>query len=93
VYCTHAKVDDGKISITLAGNVSLIDYLKYLSKIRKGEFIPHPELYYKEVDCCTIEPIGEPCLIETDGEMIGKLPLKAVMFKNELNFLAPKITQ
>lgn len=87
----HAKVNDGRFSITLAGNVSLVDYLKYLSKIRRGEFIDHPELYYKEVESCTIEPIGEPCLIETDGEMIGKIPLKATMLKHEINFLAPKI--
>jgi diacylglycerol kinase (ATP) len=88
----HAKVNDGKYSITLAGNVSLIDYLKYLSKIRKGEFIKHPELYYKEVDNCIIEPIGEECLIEADGEMIGKIPLKATMLKHELEFLAQSRT-
>jgi YegS/Rv2252/BmrU family lipid kinase len=86
----HAIVDDGKFSIMLAGNVSLIDYLKYLPQIRKGEIINHPELYYKEVEFCSIEPIGEPCLIETDGEMIGKIPLKATMLKHEINFLAPK---
>ncbi|MCX6175093.1 MAG: diacylglycerol kinase family lipid kinase [Ignavibacteriales bacterium] len=85
----HAKVNDGKYSITLAGNVSLIDYLKNLSNIRKGVFVNHPELYYKEVESCIIEPIGDECLIEADGEMIGKIPLKATMLKNELKFLAP----
>ena len=87
----HANVCDGKISITLAGNVSVIDYLKYLGRIRKGLFVKHPELYYKEVESCTIEPVGEPCLIETDGEMIGKIPLKAAMLKHEINFLAHQI--
>ena len=85
----HAKVNDGKISITLAGNVSVIDYLKNLSRIRKGLFVEHPELYYKETENCTIEPVGEPCLIETDGEMIGKIPLRASIIPQEISFLTP----
>lgn len=85
----HAKVNDGKFSITLAGNVSLFDYLKNIFKIRSGKFIQHPELYYKELESCTIEPVGEPCLIEADGEMIGKIPLKAEILKKEINFLTP----
>lgn len=85
----HAKVNDGKFSITLAGNVSLIDYLKNLSKIRKGKFVEHPEIHYKEIESCKIEPIGEPCLIEADGEMIGKIPLTASILKEEINFLTP----
>lgn len=87
----HAKVNDGKFSITLAGNVSLFDYLKNIFRIRSGKFIEHPQLFYKELEVCTIEPIGEPCLIEADGEMIGKIPLKAEILKNEINFLAPNI--
>ncbi len=85
----HAKVNDGKFSITLAGNVSLFDYLKNIFKIRSGKFIQHTELYYKELESCTIEPIGEPCLIEADGEMIGRIPLKAEILKEEINFLTP----
>ena len=84
----HAKVNDGKFSITLAGNVSLFDYLKNIFRIRAGKFIDHPELYYKEFEGCTIEPVGEPCLIEADGEMIGKIPLKVEILKNEINFLS-----
>lgn len=83
----HAKVNDGKLSITLAGNVSLFDYLKNIFRIRAGKLVEHPELYYKELESCTIEPIGDPCLIEADGEMIGRIPLKAEILKNEINFL------
>ncbi len=87
----HAKVNDGKFSITLAGNVSLFDYLKNIFRIRSGKFIEHPELYYKEFESCTIEPVGEPCLIEADGEMIGKIPLKAEILKDEIYFLSRMI--
>jgi len=86
----HAKIDDGKFSITLAGNVSMLDYLKNLFKIRKGKLLNHPGIIYRELSECVVEPDGEPCLIEADGEMIGKIPLKAGILKNEINFLAPK---
>ncbi len=83
----HAKVNDGKLAITLAADVSLMDYLKNLSKIRKGLFIQHPQIFYKEVESCTIEPIGKECLIEADGEMIGKISLKATILHKEIKFL------
>ncbi len=84
----HAKINDGKIAITLAGNVNLFDYLKNLSKIRKGKFVNLRELHYKEVESCFVEPLGNPCLIEADGEMIGKIPLHVSMLRHELHFLS-----
>jgi diacylglycerol kinase (ATP) len=86
----QAKVDDGKFSLTLAGEVSLWEYLKNIFRIRKCEVLNHPGIIYADVAECKIEPEGEPCLIEADGEMIGTIPLKATILKNELNFLANK---
>ena len=86
----QAKVDDGKFSLTLAGEVSLWDYLKNIFRIRKCEVLNHPGIIYADVSECKVEPEGEPCLIEADGEMIGTIPLKATILKNELNFLADK---
>jgi diacylglycerol kinase (ATP) len=82
-----ANVSDGKISLTLAGDVSLTDYLKNVFKIRKCKQLNHPRINYSEVESCSIEPIGTPCLIEADGELIGKLPAKAKMIHHAINFL------
>jgi diacylglycerol kinase (ATP) len=83
----HAKVNDGKFAVTLAGDVSLFDYLKNVIKVRKGKMLNHPGVLYCEVDECCIDPIGEECLIEADGELIGKIPLYANVLKNEIEFL------
>ena len=83
----HAKVNDGKMALTLAGDVSLFDYLKNVGTIRKCIKVKHPQIVYSEAESIIIEPIGEPCFIEADGEMIGKIPLKAVILHNEINFL------
>ncbi|MCX8011293.1 MAG: diacylglycerol kinase family lipid kinase, partial [Ignavibacteria bacterium] len=68
----HAKVNDGKIAVVIAGDIKLSDYLKNLSNIRKGKFIEHNEISYKEVSSCSIEPIDDNCLVEMDGELVGK---------------------
>lgn len=83
----HAKVNDGKMALTLAGDVSLFDYLKNVGTIRKCVKVSHPQIVYSEAESIVVEPIGEPCFIEADGEMIGKIPLKATMLHNEINFL------
>lgn len=62
-----AKIDDGFISVALFGNVSLIDYLKKLGKLKRGELIKHPEVFYyktKEFTLSTLDKI----FTEIDGE-------------------------
>jgi YegS/Rv2252/BmrU family lipid kinase len=85
----HAKFDDGKIAVVIAGDVTLFDYLKNIPKIRKKEFLKHPGIIYNEVESCEIEPLDDNCLIETDGEVAGKLPLKLNVLKKELKVLSP----
>lgn len=84
----HADLNDGKIAVTLVGNVSLFDYLINVFNLRGCSPINHPQIFYSQAESCIAEPIGEPCLIEADGEVIGKLPLKAEMLVREVNFLA-----
>jgi len=63
--------------------------LKNLPKIRRQEFIDHSGLSYHEVESCTIEPLDEGLLLETDGELAGTLPLSMTVLKKELKFLSP----
>lgn len=86
----HAQVDDGKMAVVIAGEISLFDYLRNLSRIRNKEIISHPGIIYKEVESCTIEPIEDNLLIETDGELAGNLPLKMSVLNKEIEFLSPK---
>lgn len=83
----HAKVNDGKISITLVGEVSLFDYLKNFFNLRKCEKINHPKVNYFDVEKIKVESEDE-CFIEADGEFIGKTPLEVEMLKHEIKFLS-----
>jgi len=84
----HAKTNNGKLAVFLAGNVSLIDYLKNLSAIRRGEFIKHRNIQYAEVDSCIVEPLEDGLLLEADGELFGTLPAKFALLKREIKFLS-----
>jgi len=82
-----AKVDDGIISLVIIGNVSVIDYLKYLPKLRNCERIQHPEIHYREITQCTIESADADCHIDMDGEYIGHPPIEMHIIKHAVQFL------
>jgi YegS/Rv2252/BmrU family lipid kinase len=53
-----AKMDDGRLSITLFGKVSLLDYLKNLKSLKQGKPIAHPEVHYFESSYLEIKRIN-----------------------------------
>lgn len=66
-----ANIVDGKLDVTLIGNVSLLTYLKYLGKLKKGKKINHPEVKYYQTKNVKINTINPKEKIEADGELFG----------------------
>ena len=83
----QAEVADGKIEIVILGNVSLMDYLKNMSKIKKGEILEHPEIRYEQVRSCRIEALDGECPVDMDGEFIGYTPIELNIKEHALKFL------
>ncbi len=83
----QANLSDGKIQLIIMGKVSIWDYLKNLSKVKKGIILDHPEISYLKVNSCTIDAKEKSCPIDMDGEFIGYAPLKLTMINKGLNFL------
>jgi len=73
----HANLNDGQFAIAIYGEITVIDYLKYLPKIRKGDFIKHSHVHYSETKSARIIPLSDPPFIEADGELFG--PAEAVI--------------
>ncbi|MCF6278794.1 MAG: YegS/Rv2252/BmrU family lipid kinase [Flavobacteriaceae bacterium] len=71
-----ADIADDKLQLTILGNISLLDYLKNISKSKKGKKIIHKEVIYTNVLNCEIVSNREPCPIDMDGEFIGYTPVK-----------------
>ncbi|MCH8240748.1 MAG: hypothetical protein IIB62_12015 [Proteobacteria bacterium] len=83
----QADVSNGKIQLVIFGNVSLMDYLKNMSKIKKGEILEHPEIHYEQVTSCRIEALDGECPVDMDGEFIGYAPLDLNIHKHAIKFL------
>jgi|JI6StandDraft_1071083.scaffolds.fasta_scaffold02150_14 diacylglycerol kinase (ATP) len=61
-----AELDDGFLHVTIIGDVSLLDYLKQLKKLKQCKKINHKEVFYfksKQVN------FTSNSLLETDGEL------------------------
>jgi diacylglycerol kinase (ATP) len=81
-----AKLDDGKLSLVIVGNIRIIHFLRYLPSLRKLKYIKHPEVHYLEIDSCEI--ITEKNYpVEMDGENIGFSPFTAQIVPSALKFL------
>lgn len=81
-----AKLDDGIAELVLIGKVSVWDYMKKIPKLKKGEKIIHPEVYYKKAKSCVIES-HQPMPIDLDGDFVGCTPLKMEVIREKIKFL------
>jgi len=72
----HANIQDGNLAFVILGDVSLFDYLKYLPKVKKKEFITHPSLFYYKGKYCEIDILEGENLMELDGEFLGPAPAR-----------------
>lgn len=67
-----AKINDGKLKLTLLGKVSLFDYLKNVMRVKRGFQIKHPEAHYLELSFpIELQSATTYLHAETDGEYIG----------------------
>lgn len=83
----HATIDDGQLSIVILGKISLLDYMKLLSKVRQCKPITHPAFYYKSAKEIRINSPSGPLPIDMDGEFIGYSPMKVTVVPRALRFL------
>ena len=81
---------DGKMQLTVMGNVTLLDYFKYLPAIKRAEIVQHQEIQYLEAVNCSIESTGEACSIDMDGDFIGYTPVEMATISGEIRFLTGK---
>lgn len=84
----QANITDGEMQLVILGNVSMFDYLRNLSGIKKGEIFIHPEVHYASVTSCQIDAEKNSCPIDMDGEFIGYAPLSLKTYKKALPFLS-----
>lgn len=82
-----ANMHDGKLSVTLFGKVSLLDYVRNLKSLKSGKAIDHPEAKYFETSHLEIKIIHGKAVTETDGEYLPHGNLKISIAKAKIDVL------
>lgn len=86
----HAVPDDGKLAITLAGNLSKFNVIKSMPLLYNGKLAKHPQVdtyYTKKIK---IEALNDdPTLLEVDGEFLGETPVEISIVEKALQLIVP----
>jgi YegS/Rv2252/BmrU family lipid kinase len=83
-----AKLSNGQFQLAIFGDLSLWDYVKNLSKLKKGVKIDLPEVSYHYAREVLLES-DDICGIEADGEYVGLLPVSIKVLPKAISFLMP----
>jgi len=81
-----AQPDDGRFGTFICGPVSVVDFIRYSTDLKKGRYIRIPQIVYNQTDAIELTST-RPCIIETDGEIVGYLPAKIELLPRALSIL------
>jgi diacylglycerol kinase (ATP) len=84
-----ADPHDGELEVTLIGKVTLLQYLWYLPKLKKGIPIEHPEVSYRKANKLSIQIIRGNSSTEADGEPVCESHFEVELLPGKINFLIP----
>jgi len=83
-----ASLTDGKFSIVIIGDITLLDYFKNFSIVKKCKKLNHPKVSYHTFDKITIESTStRKITIDMDGEFIGNAPMTLECLPKKINFI------
>lgn len=85
----HAVPDDGKLALTLVGQLSKIGVLLNSWRFYNGRIAGHSKVNTFYVENIQINAIDEPILIEVDGELLGETPVEITLIKKALKIIIP----
>jgi diacylglycerol kinase (ATP) len=70
-----ARIDDGKLNLSLIGALGRFETLRYFPKLLKGEHVGHPKLRYFEARTLAVEafPVAP---VAQDGDVFGWTPAR-----------------
>lgn len=81
-----AKLNNGKLSLVIVGDIKLVHFLKHLPKLRKLKHINIPQVSYHKITNCQVSS-EKPTPIEIDGENLGFTPFKVHVLPDAINLL------
>lgn len=87
----EADVSSGTLEVVMLQNITLLDYLRQLPKVRRCEKIHHPEISYARSKRVVVTSLNAtPLPIDMDGEYVGMTPVTFLILPQSLSFITSR---
>jgi diacylglycerol kinase (ATP) len=86
IITPDAVLNDRIFHVFICGNVSVFQFVRYTGHLKRGKHVSLPEVHYKTTTKISFSS-EQDCLIEGDGEILGKLPASVRLIERQLEFL------
>lgn len=83
-----ARVNDSLLDVFIAGDASVVDFIRFSSTLKAGKKVNLKQVAYKLTTAIELSS-DKPCMIEGDGEILGHLPAKVSIANRQMDFLMP----
>lgn len=83
----YADPADDQLDVTVFGDMPLWMTLRDLPKLKKGTFFGNPNIRWFRTGALEVDGIGQPDLVEADGESIGHSPARFTVMQQALRFV------
>lgn len=89
IQVPDARMDDGLIDVTIVPVMKIGDIVRHVPKLFSGELKLVPQLIFAQCRTLEIRPLNEDSrdMVEVDGELEGKLPVKFTVTDRQINIL------
>lgn len=88
-----AHMNDAKLEAIVVGDVGLLDLIKYMKKLFKGEHLSHPKIDHYSLIKFSAQALNsddEKVCVEADGEPIGYLPCEITIREKAIKVMLQK---
>lgn len=82
-----ARTNDARFNVSIFGKVSLIDYVWYLRKLKRGIPIQHPEVLYVSCESVSVSILSGRAPLELDGEACGEGDVSFAVIPSRIRLL------
>lgn len=82
-----ALPDDGLFSAFICGDVSVFDFIRLSGTLKKCKKVTLPKVQYRTTQSIELYSPEADAVIEADGEVVGKLPVRIDILPKRIRFL------
>lgn len=84
----NAVLNDDIFNVFISGDVSVVDFIKHSDTLKRGKKVEIDDVQYREAKKVDLNA-DATCLVQADGELLGRLPATIEVVPKKVSVLAP----